>query len=130
MALVMLARPSALVRTVIGCAIEVHRTVGPGLLESAYEACLTLELHDRGITFARQVPVPMLYKSRRLDCGYRADLIVENELLVELKAIERLLPKSIRRKSSAYLKLVDLHHGLIINFNVRRLVDGIRSVLR
>ena len=125
----MLARPSALVRSVIGCAIEVHRTVGPGLLESAYESCLTLELHDRGINFARQVPVPMLYKSRRLDCGYRADLIVENELLVELKAIERLLPIH-QAQVLTYLKLVDLHHGLIINFNVRRLVDGIRSVVR
>ncbi len=125
----MLARPSALVRSVIGCAIEVHRTVGPGLLESAYESCLTLELHERGITFARQVPVPMLYKSRRLDCGYRADLIVENELLVELKSIERLLPIH-QAQVLTYLKLVDLHHGLIINFNVRRLVDGIRSVVR
>ena len=125
----MLARPSALVRSVIGCAIEVHRTVGPGLLESAYESCLTLELHDRGITFARQVPVPMLYKSRRLDCGYRADLIVENELLLELKAIERLLPIH-QAQVLTYLKLIDLHHGLIINFNVRRLVDGIRSVVR
>ena len=125
----MLARPSALVRSVIGCAIEVHRTVGPGLLESAYEACLTLELHDRGITFARQVPVPMLYKSRRLNCGYRADLIVEKELLIELKSIERLLPIH-QAQVLTYLKLVDLHHGLIINFNVRRLVDGIRSVVR
>ena len=125
----MLARPSPLVREVIGCAIDVHRALGPGLLESAYEACLTAELHDHGINFARQVRVPVVYKALPVDCGYRADLIVENELLLELKAIDGFLPVH-RAQVLTYLKLADLHHGIIINFNVKRLVDGLMSVVR
>jgi GxxExxY protein len=124
-----LARPSPLVRTVIGCAIEVHRTLGPGLLESAYESCLVRELSAAELEFCRQVPVPLVYKGSPVDCGYRADLVVRNELLLELKSVDQLLPIH-QAQVMTYLKLIDLPHALIINFNVRRLVDGVRSVLR
>lgn len=115
--------------SVIGSAIEVHRTLGPGLLESAYESCLVHELTARSVQFRRQVPVPMTYKGTLVKCVYRADLIVENELLLELKSVDRLLPVH-QSQVLTYLKLIDLPQGLIINFNVRRLVEGLRNVLR
>jgi len=87
-----LANPSPLVEKVIGCAIEVHRTIGPGLLESAYDACLTHEFQLNGIAFQRDVAIPVLYKGMSLSCAYRADFVVENALLIELKSVERLQP--------------------------------------
>jgi GxxExxY protein len=81
-----------LTESVIGAAIEVHRTIGPGLLESAYEECLCHELHLRGIRFERQVPLPVAYKSVKLDCGYRLDLVVEDVLILEIKCVEHVLP--------------------------------------
>ena len=125
----MLARPSELTRRVIGCAIEVHRTLGPGLLESAYEACLVQELTANQIVFRRQVSVPFSYKGTPVDCGYRADLIVEDRLLLELKSVDSLNPVHVAQVLT-YLKLLDLRQGLIVNFNVRRLVDGLKNVLR
>lgn len=125
----MLARPSELVRSVIGCAIEVHRTLGPGLLESAYEACLASELTDHSLNYRRQVLVPIVYKGRVVDCRYRADFIVEDQLLIELKSIDLVLPIHTAQVLT-YLKLVELQQALIINFNVTRLVDGLRNVLR
>src|SRR5262245_41376411 len=125
----MLARPSPLVRTVIGCAIEVHRTLGLGLLESAYEACLVHEFLEKGIEFKRQLPVAMVYKGTPVDCGYRADLVVENEVLLEIKSVDYLLPVHTAQVLT-YLKLIDLTHGIILNFNVTRLLDGIKNVLR
>ena len=112
-------------RTVIGCAIEVHRTLGPGLLESAYEVCLCRELSLRGIHFERQVAIPVEYKGVKLGCGYRADLIVTDMILVEIKAVDQLAPIHNAQLLS-YLKLTGLKVGLLINFNERMLTHGIR----
>ena len=81
-----------LTERVIGCAIAVHRALGPGLLESAYEECLCLELKHADMPYARQVPLPLIYRGNRLDCGYRLDVVIQNELVLEVKAVERLLP--------------------------------------
>ncbi len=102
---------------IIGAAIEVHRNLGPGLLESAYEECLCHELHLRGIDCKRQVPLPVLYKGLKLDCGYKIDLIVQDEVVVELKAVERVLPIH-EAQLLTYLKLTGKRVGLLINFNV------------
>ena len=117
-----------LVQDVIGCAIAVHQALGPGLLESAYEYCLAEEFSARGIDFGRQVPIPVTYRSARLDCGYRADFVVGGRLLLELKSVERLLPV-LYAQVLTYLKLLKVPHGLLINFNVARLVNGLKSFL-
>jgi GxxExxY protein len=113
---------------VIGAAIEVHRELGPGLLESAYQAGMVYELGRRGIGFERQRQIPVNYKGVRLDCGYRVDLLVEGEVIVELKAIDALHPIHTAQVLS-YLKLAGLQVGLLINFNVLLLKDGIRRVV-
>jgi GxxExxY protein len=125
----MLARPSPLVREVIGCAIEVHRTLGPGLLESSYEACLVYEFSQRGVRFERQVPVPIAYKDVKLHCGYRVDLVIEDQLLLELKSVTE-VTNIHRAQLMTYLKLLDLKQGILMNFNVTKLVDGVYNVLR
>jgi GxxExxY protein len=112
-------------RKVIGCAIEVHRTLGPGLLESAYEQCLAHELRLKGLEFRLQVPVPVKYKGILLHCGYRADLIVEDFLLIELKAVEQ-ITRLHDAQIITYLKLANIPTGLILNFNTRILKEGIR----
>ena len=111
--------------SVIGSAIEVHRALGPGLLESTYEMCLCRELSIRGVRFERQVPISVVYKSIKLDCGYRADLVVEDSVLVEIKAIDSLLPLHDAQLLS-YLKLGGWKVGLLINFNVELLKHGLR----
>ena len=114
---------------IIGAAIEVHRNLGPGLLESAYEECLCHELHLRGLDFKRQVPLPLLYKGLKLDCGYKIDLIVRDEVILELKAVEKLLPIH-EAQLLTYLRLTGKRVGLLINFNVPLLMQGIiRRVL-
>jgi GxxExxY protein len=110
---------------VIGCAIEVHRELGPGLLESTYEQCLARELALQGVPFALQVGVPIEYKGARLDCGYRLDLLVEDRIIVELKAVAALDPIH-EAQILAYMKLAKIKIGLLINFNVLRLKDGLR----
>ena len=119
-----------LTERVIGAAIEVHRALGPGLLESAYEECLCHEFHLRGIHFERQVPLPVEYKSVKLDCGYRLDLVVEDVLILEIKCLEHVLPVH-EAQVLTYLKMTDKHVGLILNFNVSVLTRGgiIRKVL-
>ncbi len=112
---------------VIGACIEVHRALGPGLLESVYEACLAHELSLRGIGHARQLPVPVLYKDVHVECGFRVDILVEGSLLVELKAVEKLLPVHVSQVVT-YLKLTKVDFGLLVNFNVPRLVDGLRRL--
>jgi GxxExxY protein len=115
---------------IIGAAVEVHRTLGPGLLESTYEMCLCRELNIRGIPFERQVPIPVDYKGVKLDCGYRADIIVDGRILVEIKAIDSLLPIHDAQLLT-YLKLGGWKIGLLINFNVELLKHGLRRrVLR
>jgi GxxExxY protein len=110
---------------VIGLAIEVHRELGPGLLESAYEECLAYEFSQAGISFKRQVPQPVRYKGRTLDCGYRLDFVVERRLVIELKAVEQILPIH-EAQLITYLKLSGIHVGLLINFNVAVLKHGLR----
>ena len=112
---------------VIGAAIEVHREFGPGLLESAYEGALCRELTLRGIPHARQVMMPVVYKGEAIDTGYRVDILIDQRLALELKAVEKLLPVHAVQLLT-YLRLGNFFLGLLINFNVRKLVDGIERV--
>jgi GxxExxY protein len=115
--------------SIIGAAIEVHRHLGPGLLESAYEECLCHELHLRGISFRRQVDLPIEYKGIKPDCSYRVDLIVQEDVVVELKCVERVLPIH-EAQLITYMRLTGKRVGLLINFNVPLLTQGItRRVL-
>lgn len=114
-----------LTEKIIGCAIEVHRAFGPGLLESAYEHCLARELSLNDIPFRIQAPIPVEYKGVTLDCGYRIDVLVDEEVILELKSVERILAIH-EAQLLTYMKLANISIGLLINFNVRRLVDGIR----
>jgi GxxExxY protein len=113
-----------LTEKIIGSAMEVHKALGPGLLESVYEECLCHELHLRGLQFQRQVTVPVIYKGVALDCGYRLDLIVEDNVILELKCVERVLAIH-EAQLLTYLKLLDKPVGFIINFNVPVLRAGI-----
>jgi GxxExxY protein len=117
-----------LTETVIGLAIEVHRGLGPGLLESAYEECLCYELGQSGLTYHRQVTLPLVYKEIRLDCGYRMDLIVERQLIIEIKTVERLLPIH-EAQLLTYLRLSGHRIGLLLNFHTVVLKDGIRRLM-
>lgn len=109
---------------IIGAAIEVHRHLGPGLLESTYEACLVHELLQSGLQIERQKLLPVVYKGVRIDCGYRIDLLVDERVVVELKAVEAVDPV-FRAQLLSYLRLSGCKLGLLINFNVRLLRDGI-----
>jgi GxxExxY protein len=120
-----LSHESGLGERVIGLGIDVHRHLGPGLLESAYEECLCFELAQAGIAFRRQVPLPIVYKDVRLDCGYRMDVVVENELIIEIKAVDRILPVH-EAQMLTYLRLARLRAGLLMNFNNVVLKDGLR----
>jgi GxxExxY protein len=121
-------RLNRLSNVIIGAALRVHRELGPGMLESGYEACLLFELTELGLKVERQKPLPLIYRGNRLDCGYRVDLLVQDSLVVEIKAIERL-----ERVHSAQvlspLRQLRLKLGLLINFNVRCLQDGIKRVV-
>jgi GxxExxY protein len=119
---------NALTEKIIGAAIAVHRALGPGLLESAYEACLAYELVQRGFTAVSQKPIPVVYRGVKLDCGYRLDLLVENRVIVEVKAVEKLNPIHDAQMIS-YLKLSGCKAGLLINFNVTILKNGIRRLV-
>ncbi|HRD51023.1 MAG TPA: GxxExxY protein [Flavobacteriales bacterium] len=113
---------------IIGAAIEVHRELGPGLLESIYEHCLARELRDAGIPFLQQHPVPVRYKGERLDMGFRLDLWVDQRIIVEIKAIE-LVQEVHRAQLLSYLKLTGCKLGLLINFNAPVLAEGVRRVV-
>lgn len=114
-----------LTEIVIGCAIEVHKNLGPGLLEPSYEQCLPYELSLNNISFKIQHPLPVEYKGIKLDCGYRLDLLVEDRLVLELKSVERLLPIH-EAQLLTYMKLANANVGLLINFNALRVTDGIK----
>ncbi|SRR5690606_14927615 len=116
-------RYRALTSKIIGAAIEVHKHLGPGLLESAYEQCLAYELHERGLLVERQVMLPVLYKEIELDHGYRIDLLVQGKIVLELKAVEEITPVHEAQVLS-YLKFSKCPVGLLFNFNVLRLKDG------
>jgi GxxExxY protein len=120
-----LSYDSDLSERVIGSAIEVHRHLGPGLLESAYEECLCFELKQFGIEHRRQVPLPVIYKDVRLDCGYRMDIVVERALVPEIKAIDRLTPVH-EAQMLTYLRLSGIQVGLPLNFNSVALRHGLR----
>ena len=113
---------------VIGACIEVHRHLGPGLLESAYEECLCHELGLRDIPFKRQVPLPVTYKSVNLDAGYRLDLVVDDRIILELKACDS-IPKVVRAQLISYLRLTGITLGYLVNFHTFRLVDGIHRIV-
>jgi len=112
-------------RRVIGCAIEVHKILGAGLLESTYEKCLEHELHLAGLSYTVQQQLPVNYKGVQLDCGYRLDLVVENKLIIELKSVEK-LQKIHEAQILTYMKLTGLNVGLLINFNETLLKNGIK----
>ncbi|MES2591902.1 MAG: GxxExxY protein [Bacteroidota bacterium] len=110
---------------IIGCAIEVHRNLGPGLLESAYEECLTFELQKAGLKTERQKAVPVIYKDIKLDCGYRIDILVENTVIIELKTVDAFNPVH-EAQILTYMKFSNKSIGLLINFNVTLLKNGIK----
>ena len=112
-------------KRVIGCAIEVHKNLGPGLLETAYERCLSNELTAKGIRHETQKELPIDYKGVRIDSGYRIDLIIENSIIVELKSVDKILP-IYEAQLLTYMKLAGIKVGLLINFNVTKLKDGIK----
>lgn len=112
---------------IIGAGIEVHRHLGPGLLESAYEECMCEKLKLLGLAFERQVPLPLTYKSGALDCSYRLDIVVMKRVIVELKAMEKFMPIH-QAQVITYLKLSGLEVGLLMNFNVPVLKDGIKRI--
>ncbi len=119
---------SELSNKIIGCAIEAHRNLGPGLLESTYEQCLAHELKLNGIRFMLQQPLPAEYKGIRLDCGYRVDILVEDEVILELKSVEEL--KGIHEAQLlTYMKLANIRQGFLINFNVKKLKEGLKSFI-
>jgi GxxExxY protein len=112
-------------RSVIGCAIEVHRNLGPGLLESTYRQCLACELSHAAIPFQMELPLPVRYKGTLLDCGYRIDLLVRGDVIVEIKSVETLLPIH-HAQILTYMRLAKIQTGLLINFNVTKLQNGIK----
>jgi GxxExxY protein len=118
----------AFTEKVIGVCIEIHRHLGPGLLESVYEECFCHELVQAGIRFERQKALPVSYKNVNLDCGYRLDLVVEGKLIVELKAVDELLPIH-EAQLFTYLKLSGLSYGLLVNFNVPALKLGLKRIV-
>ncbi len=114
--------------TIIGAAIKVHRALGPGLLESAYAACLTFEIAESGLKVETEKPLPVIYREIKLDCGYRLDLLVEEKVIVEIKAVDHLMPIH-QAQLLSYLKISGVKVGLLINFNVILLKHGIQRVV-
>jgi GxxExxY protein len=121
-------RLNRLSNVVIGCALRVHKELGPGMLESAYEACLMFELLERGLRVERVKALPLVYRGQRLDCGYRLDLLVEDAIIIEVKAVQS-LDRVHSSQLLSYLRQSGLHLGLLINFNVKWLRDGITRIV-
>jgi len=122
-------RINRLTEKVIGAAIEVHKQLGPGLLESAYEECLAYEMSNLGIPFKKQVGLPVTYKDVRIDCAYRLDMLVDEVLILEIKAVETVLPVH-KAQILTYMRLSGCRYGLLINFNVRLLKNGIQRFIQ
>lgn len=118
-----------LATALIDSAFAVHQTLGPGLLESIYESCICIELTRRGISYERQTPMPLFYAGVTIDGGFRLDLLVEKSVVVEIKAVDKLLPIH-QSQLLTYLKLADLRLGLLINFNVAMFKEGVKRVIR
>jgi len=122
-------RLNSLTERIIAAALAVHRELGPGMLESAYEKCLAFELADRGLKVERQKPIPLIYRGLRLECGYKIDLLVDDLVVVEVKSIER-LDRVHSAQVLSYLRMLKRNVGLLINFNVQWLVrDGVRRIV-
>ena len=115
-------------KTIIGMAINIHRALGPGLLESAYEACMVYDLVKAGLKVEQQKPLPIVYRGVKLECSYRLDLMIEKEVIVEIKSVEKLLPIH-QAQLMSYLKLSDCKVRLLINFNIKVLKNGIKRVV-
>ncbi len=113
---------------IIGCAIKVHKTLGPGLLESAYKECLFYEMKKSGLNLEKEKPLPLIYEEVKLECGYRADFLVENSVIIEIKSVDALNDIHLAQ-TLTYLKLIDSRIGLLINFNVLQLKHGIKRVV-
>jgi GxxExxY protein len=120
-------RLNQITEQIIGCAIEIHRALGPGLLESAYEECLCYELSQKGLKFKRQVALPVVYKEVKLDCGYKLDIVVEDLVIIEIKAVQNLLPVHEAQLLS-YLKSGNKPVGLLINFHISVLKNGLKRL--
>lgn len=118
----------SLTERILGFAISVHRTLGPGLLESVYEECLCHELTAAAVPFARQQPIAVVYQAVKLECGFRADIVVDSRVLVEIKSIDRFAPIH-EAQILTYLRLSNLKVGLLLNFNSVRMVDGIKRMV-
>lgn len=123
------AASEAVAAAVVDAAVKIHQALGPGLLESAYQACLCYEFSRRGLGFELQKPLPVVYESVRLDAGFRLDLFVDDQVVVELNTVEAILPVH-EAQLLTYLKLADRRHGLLLNFNVALMKDGIRRLVR
>ena len=119
---------NAIAREIVDAAYKIHRTLGPGLLESAYEAVLQYELEQRGLSVVCQKPMPLVYGDVSLDIGYRADMVVEGKVVVELKSVEKTAPVHYKQLLT-YLRAADLRLGLLINFGMARIKDGIKRVV-
>lgn len=115
-------------KTVLDCSFQIHTTLGPGLLESAYEECLYYELSQSGLKIEKQKPLPLIYKEVKLETGYRVDLLVENKVIIEIKAVESLNDVHLAQILT-YMKLADCKLGLLVNFNVKHLKNGIKRVI-
>ena len=115
-------------KKIIGCAIEVHKLLGPGLLESAYQVCIGYEFDLNRMKYKKEYAIPLFYKGKQIDCSYRIDYLVENEIIVELKSVEQILPIH-KAQLLTYLKITDKRLGLLINFNVNLLSKGIVRVV-
>jgi GxxExxY protein len=116
-----------LTQKVIGCAIEVHKNLGPGLLESTYESCLIYELQQTGLSTKSQIKLPINYKNTTIDAGYRLDILIPKQLIIEIKSVEKLLPIHTAQLIT-YLKLSGIKTGLLINFNQVKLIEGIKRI--
>ena len=113
---------------IVDCAIIVHKSLGPGLLESAYEECLFYELHNSGLVTLKQYPMPLIYKDKKIDIGYRIDLLVEDKIVIEVKSVDFLIPIHTAQLMT-YMKLSGCRIGLLINFNVQFLKEGIKRII-
>ena len=122
------SKDELLSRSIIGAAIAVHKSLGPGLLESAYEACLAAEFRHQGLSFNRQVPVMVRYRGEVVDCAYRLDFLVEDRVIVEIKSVDKLGPVH-QAQLLSYLRLTTKCLGLLINFNVPKLIDGVQRLV-
>jgi len=115
--------------SIIGCALNVHRALGPGLLESSYKCCLCHELTKQGYSHDCEVPMPLIYDNQKLDCGYRIDILVQNKIIIEIKSVQKIEPIFFAQVIT-YLKLSNKSTGLLINFNVKKLKEGIHRINR